>query len=248
MLPQIPQWLRLQLHTLPAAREGFLLPREQEENPLQSCSPFSHTPAFPMGMGLFQRHGSSAGTAARQPAAVCWGGLQKGFWLAVLFGCGCSALGLKLMWQHGAELRWVGLQPPWGLGCPQRAHSACPLPEAVRVPPQPGRFPSLVGEAVGGERLQPQLWAFLQLQSAFFPTFKQSRRIPGCALCVSLVCLRRESRRDYSRRSYGLVFQEWGTIFIFLYLFLIPLLQVSPLNHPCSVAMILCDNMPPGEA
>lgn len=97
MLPQIPQWLRLQLHTLPAAREGFLLPREQEENPLQSCSPFSHTPAFPMGMmGLFQRHGSSAGAAASQPAAVCWAGLQKGFWLTVLCGHGCTALGLKL--------------------------------------------------------------------------------------------------------------------------------------------------------
>lgn len=139
MLPQIPRWLRLQLHTLPAAREGFLLPREQKENPLQSCSPFSHTPAFPMGMGLFQRHGSSAGAAARQPAAVCWGGLQKGFWLAVLCGCGCSALGLKLMWQHGAELRWVGLQPPWGLGCPQSSQRL-PSPQSSTCTPTAGTF------------------------------------------------------------------------------------------------------------
>lgn len=76
----------------------------------------------------------------------------------------------------------------------------------------------------------------------FYSNLSSAGCCPGCVLCVSVVCLCKASRSHSCRRSHGLMFQERETVSVrgfFFGIFLIPLPQVSRLNHLLSPATLL---------
>lgn len=133
---------------------------------------------------------------------------------------------------------------PWCQAESSQASQQLPSPQSLTCGLYVWPAPSQDALQVSLENLGKLLWAeggrncSSRFSCNFSPPFSYSNLsspgcFPGCVLCMSVVCLCKESRSDSSRRSHGLMFHERETVSVrvFFSIFLIPLPQVSCLNH-----------------